>query len=178
MAVCEKCNPAYSRLDSNIHRRENNIPEKEKLIDGFISVALAQTKQILYVPASLALSPSTRLARAVVSDCPATLPWLTSTSSRAGAEPCCPCGEPCSCGKWTIQFERSWCDGIEHHVTALVRLIIHKFTYSRFYKLILMVVSAEQWKQKYRRVVILRPTPYLQLQGQHPMLQNIWSFSY
>lgn len=94
MAVCEKCNPAYSRLDSNIHRRENNIPEKEKLIDGFISVALAQTKQILYVPASLALSPSTRLAQAVVSDCPATLPWLTSTSSRAGAEPAAPVESP------------------------------------------------------------------------------------
>lgn len=82
--MCEKCNPAYSRLDSNIHRRENNIPEKEKLIDGFISVALAQTKQILYVPTSLALSPSPRLAQAVVSDCPAT----------PGAEPAAPVESP------------------------------------------------------------------------------------
>lgn len=56
MAVCEKCNLAYSHLESNIHRLQNNIREKEKLIDGFISVALAQSKLISYMESSRALS--------------------------------------------------------------------------------------------------------------------------
>lgn len=85
MAVCEKCNLAYSRLESNIHQLENNIQEKEKLINGIISVALAQSKLISYIQSSRLNCHS---------------PMADINQYHSWCSTWCPCGDPCS-----------WCDG-------------------------------------------------------------------
>ncbi|KAL7393239.1 hypothetical protein ABVT39_008424 [Epinephelus coioides] len=68
------------------------IREKDKLIESFMSVATAQSKRISCLQAStyaapqLALSPSSRLSQALISDSADTIPWLPLTNAGTGAD--------------------------------------------------------------------------------------------
>ncbi|KAK1879318.1 NAD(P)H-quinone oxidoreductase chain 4 [Dissostichus eleginoides] len=87
MAVCENCHIAYSRLEGNIHRLKNEVREKEKMIDSFLSIAHAQSIHISQMQASVVLSPSSRLSQAAASDSADTLPWLSTTNAGADTLP-------------------------------------------------------------------------------------------
>lgn len=61
---------------------ENKIREEEKLINNFLLVALAQSKHVLYMQASLALSPSSQLLQAMVLDRHAYMAGIADTGAR------------------------------------------------------------------------------------------------
>ncbi|CAJ1055557.1 Borealin%2C partial [Xyrichtys novacula] len=85
MAVCADCKIKNSRLEEKLCRLQNDLREKDRLLEGFISVASAQAKHISLSQASriTGLSPSA-LAPQLVSASAATLPWLASLHSPIG----------------------------------------------------------------------------------------------
>ncbi|CAJ1055526.1 Stonustoxin subunit alpha, partial [Xyrichtys novacula] len=85
MAVCADCKIKNSRLEEKLCRLLNDLREKDRLLEGFISVASAQAKHISLSQASkiTGLSPSA-LAPQLVSAAAATLPWLASLHSPNG----------------------------------------------------------------------------------------------
>ncbi|XP_065809456.1 uncharacterized protein [Labrus bergylta] len=82
MSVCTNCEHHYSQLKDDIQRLKSELRNKDHLIEGFVSVAAAQSKHISYMQSSsLAVrSPSAPPSPAskLVSASAATLPWLTS----------------------------------------------------------------------------------------------------
>lgn len=82
MAACADCKDKNSRLEDKLFRLQNDLREKDKLLEGFISIASAQAKHISLMQASRisGLSPSA-LAPQLVSASAATLPWLGSLHS-------------------------------------------------------------------------------------------------
>ncbi|CAJ1050755.1 hypothetical protein GBF38_000164 [Xyrichtys novacula] len=85
MAVCADCKIKNSRLEEKLCRLQNDLREKDRLLEGFISLASAQAKHISLSQASriTGLSPSA-LAPQLVSASAATLPWLASLHSPNG----------------------------------------------------------------------------------------------
>ena len=82
MAVCVDCSTSYSQLKNEIHQLKSELQKRDQLIEGFVSVAAAQSKHIkthLSMQSSTFAAPSApsppSLMSPVVSDSAATLLW-------------------------------------------------------------------------------------------------------
>ena len=76
MAVCGSCDTKNSRLEETLSRLQKELREKDRLLEGFITIAAAQSKHISLTPPSLAPQ--------LVSASAATLPWMASVHSPNG----------------------------------------------------------------------------------------------
>ena len=90
IALCKDCELAFSQMKDNNHRLETEIREKNKMFDGFISVASTQAKHNSYIQltslgVTVAQSPSSQMSKALISDFGATLSGLASINAGTGA---------------------------------------------------------------------------------------------